>query len=49
MNDGREALVRISDSTILTGRVERREITDVLAWAAAEKWQLIDKWQELNT
>ncbi|WP_295466565.1 DUF4160 domain-containing protein [uncultured Pseudomonas sp.] len=48
MQDGREALVQISDLSVLSGRIARRELAPALAWAANNRALLCSKWKELN-
>ncbi len=48
MNDGREVWVRIDSLEILHGRVARREISDVLAWAKEHQGQLAQIFEELQ-
>lgn len=48
MQDGREALVQISDLSVLSGRIARRELAPALAWAAENRALLCSKWKELN-
>lgn len=46
--DGREALIVIETLAVLSGSLNRRELTAALEWAAANKAALVAKWQELN-
>jgi len=48
MNDGREAWVAIATLEILHGRVSRREIAEVLAWAAECRDELLSQFEELQ-
>lgn len=48
MSDGREALVEIATLAVLRGSAAKRELTEALAWAAANKGQLEAQWKELN-
>jgi hypothetical protein len=48
MNDGREAWVTIDELKIVYGKVARREISDVLSWAAAKRSMLATKFKELQ-
>lgn len=49
MLDGREALISIADLSILSGRIARRELSEVLEWAAQQQTMLAQKWEELNS
>lgn len=44
----REALVRISDLSILAGSLTGREYKAAVAWAAAHREELEDEWNRLN-
>lgn len=46
--DGREALVELSDLSILSGSLAAREIATALAWARVNGALLASKWKELN-
>jgi hypothetical protein len=48
MNDGRECLVEIDTMQFLAGRINRRELVDVLEWAQENRAELRIKWKELN-
>jgi len=48
MNDGRECLVEIDTLRLLAGRVSRREIAELLAWAQENRAVLHKAWKELN-
>ncbi|WP_448152282.1 DUF4160 domain-containing protein [Castellaniella caeni] len=48
LNDGREAWVGIHDLRIIHGRVARREIAEVLLWAAAHQAWLAQTFKELQ-
>lgn len=48
MNDAREAWVEIATLEILQGKIQLREIAEVLAWAAANKVMLASKFNELQ-
>lgn len=49
MQDGREALISIEDLSILSGRIARRELSEVLKWAVEQQAALAQKWEELNS
>jgi len=48
MRDGKEALIEISSREILQGNVPRREILEVLQWAASNRNMLMNKFEELQ-
>jgi len=48
MNDGREAWVAIATLEILHGGVSRREIAEVLTWAAGCRAALLKQFEELQ-
>jgi hypothetical protein len=48
LNDGREAWVTISDLKIVHGKVQAREIAEVLAWADSNRDMLAAKFEELQ-
>jgi hypothetical protein len=43
-----EALVRISDFSILRGSIDRKSLDRALAWAAEHKEELSNEWTRLN-
>ena len=43
-----QALVRISDLTIIAGDATQSQIAEALAWARAHQQWLASKWTELN-
>lgn len=49
MQDGREALINIADLSILSGRITRRELREVLDWAKQHQAELSKIWEELNS
>lgn len=48
MRDGKEALIEISGLEILQGNVPRRELSEVLQWAASNHNMLLNKFEELQ-
>lgn len=46
--DGKEALIEISSLEILQGDVPRRELSEVLQWAANNRNMLLNKFEELQ-
>lgn len=48
MRDGKEALIEISGLEILQGNVPRRELSEVLQWAASNRNMLLNKFEELQ-
>jgi len=48
MRDGKEALIEISSLEILQGNVPRRELSEVLQWAASNRNMLLNKFEELQ-
>lgn len=46
MNDGREVLVRIDSRQIMRGNVPRRELSEVLDWAADNQASLMAMFEE---
>ena len=48
MNDGREVWVKIDTLAITFGKLAKREIGEVLAWAAAQQTFLLSKFEELH-
>jgi len=48
MRDGKEALIEISGLEILRGNVPRRELSEVLQWAASYRNMLMNKFEELQ-
>ena len=48
MSDKREVLVNIMTHELLTHTVNKREITEALLWAAANRELLIAKFYEFN-
>lgn len=48
LNDGREAWVTIADLKIVHGKVQAREIAEVLAWADINRNMLAAKFEELQ-
>ncbi len=48
MRDGREAWIAISDLEILHGKVSRRELIEVLQWAADNRKMLLATFEELQ-
>ena len=48
MRDGKEALIEISGLEILQGDVPRRELSEVLQWAASNRNMLLNKFEELQ-
>lgn len=48
MRDGKEALIEISGLEILQGNVPRRELSEVLQWAASNRNMLMNKFEELQ-
>ena len=48
MRDGREALIEIYGMKILQGKVPRRELSEVLQWAASNRIMLLNKFEELQ-
>lgn len=48
MRDGKEALIEISGLEILQGNVPRRELSEVLRWAASNRNMLLNKFEELQ-
>lgn len=48
MNDGREVWVTIQEQKIIHGKVESREISEVLCWAKENQQLLADKFEELQ-
>jgi len=48
LNDGREAWVTIADLKIVHGKVQAREIAEVLAWADINRTMLAAKFEELQ-
>jgi len=48
MRDGKEALIEISSLEILQGNVPRRELSEVLQWAASNRNMLMNKFEELQ-
>jgi len=48
LNDGREAWVTIVDLKIVHGKVQTREIAEVLAWADINRDMLAAKFEELQ-
>ena len=48
MRDGKEALIDISGLEILQGNVPRRELSEVLQWAANNRNMLLNKFEELQ-
>ncbi len=47
-SDRREALIEISALEILRGQVARRELSEVLEWAASNRNMLLNKFDELQ-
>jgi len=47
-SDGREALIEISGLEILRGQVARRELSEVLEWAASNRNMLLNKFEDLQ-
>ena len=43
-----QALVRISDLTVIAGEARPAQIAEVIAWAEANREYLARKWAELN-
>lgn len=43
-----EALVRLSDLTVIAGSIDRRSYDAAIAWAKAHTKELEDEWQRLN-
>lgn len=48
MRDGKEALIEISGLEILKANVPRRELSEVLQWAASNRNMLLNKFEELQ-
>jgi len=48
MRDGKEALIEIASLEILQGNVPRRELSEVLQWAASKRSMLLNKFKELQ-
>jgi Domain of unknown function (DUF4160) len=48
LNDGREAWVTIAELKIVYGKVQAREIAEVLAWADINRDMLAAKFEELQ-
>ena len=48
MRDGREVLIEIYGMKILQGNVPRRELSEVLQWAASNRIMLLNKFEELQ-
>ncbi|EFI36081.1 conserved hypothetical protein [Desulfonatronospira thiodismutans ASO3-1] len=48
MRDGKEALIELSGLEILQGNVPRRELSEVLQWAASNRNMLMNKFEELQ-
>ncbi len=48
MNDGREVWVTIEELQIIHGKVDKREITEVLSWAKENQSLLAEKFEELQ-
>ncbi len=48
MGDGKEALIEISGLEILQGNVPRRELSEVLQWAANNRSMLLNKFEEFQ-
>lgn len=48
LRDGKEALIEISSLEILQGNVPRRELSEVLQWAASNRNMLLNKFEELQ-
>jgi hypothetical protein len=48
MNDGREVWVTISGQEIIHGKVDKREVDEVLLWAKEHQQLLADKFEELQ-
>ena len=48
LRDGKEALIEISRLEILQGNVPRRELSEVLQWAASNRNMLLNKFEELQ-
>jgi hypothetical protein len=46
--DGREALIVISNLSVLSGSINPRELAEALAWARNNAALLNKKWRELN-
>ncbi len=46
--DHREAQVRISDLTVITGAVQSKTLRSALTWANGNKFVLRAKWRELH-
>lgn len=48
MNDGREALVQISNLMVLSGSITQRQLAPALAWAIQNLALLSSEWRRLN-
>jgi hypothetical protein len=48
-NDGREAWVAIASLAVLHGAVSKRELADVLAWAATQQAELTHLFMSLQS
>lgn len=48
LTDGRECLVEIETLTCIAGRVSKRDIAEVIAWANEHRPFLLTRWKELN-
>jgi len=44
----REALIRLSDLSILAGSLSGRELNAAVQWAESHQKELADEWQRLN-